>query len=51
MGFFFLVKEKGIEPDEVKFSAENFSKFLKEFDTIKENSKGEKVNAKRTKMA
>ena len=27
-----LVKEKGIEPDEVKFSAENFSKFLKLID-------------------
>ncbi|WP_347993214.1 Asp-tRNA(Asn)/Glu-tRNA(Gln) amidotransferase subunit GatB [uncultured Eubacterium sp.] len=27
-----LVKEKGIEPDEVKFSADNFSKFLKLID-------------------
>lgn len=27
-----LVKEKGIEPDEVKFSAENFSRFLKLID-------------------
>ena len=27
-----LVKEKGIEPDEVKFSADNFSKFLKRID-------------------
>ncbi|WP_448902128.1 Asp-tRNA(Asn)/Glu-tRNA(Gln) amidotransferase subunit GatB [Eubacterium sp.] len=27
-----LVKEKGIEPDEVRFSAENFSKFLKLID-------------------
>ena len=27
-----LVKEKGIEPDEVKFSADNFSKFIKLID-------------------